>query len=106
MWPASPSKPVRRWASSCWTTCWPTLPASRCSRPSPERDNINHEETVVTATIAWGGLGFARIARLNAIPAMQRAENAHFYGVASRDPNKLAECKNLFGVEHTYARYE
>ncbi|HEX5126948.1 MAG TPA: Gfo/Idh/MocA family oxidoreductase [Rhodocyclaceae bacterium] len=57
-------------------------------------------------TIAWGVLGYARIARMSAIPAMKRTANAHFYGVASRDAAKLAECQTQFKCDKTYPRYE
>jgi predicted dehydrogenase len=60
----------------------------------------------MTPTVAWGILGFARIARLSAIPALQRAGNARLHGIASRDANKLAECKAQFEVEQRYSRYE
>lgn len=59
-----------------------------------------------SANVAWGVLGYARIARLNAIPAMARAGNARFYGIASRDADKLADCAAQFAPERTYGRYE
>ena len=34
--------------------------------------------------IRWGVLGYARIARENLIPAMQRSSNSEFYAIASR----------------------
>lgn len=56
--------------------------------------------------INWGILGYARIARLSAIPAMQRAGNARFYAVASRNDQTLAECQAQFGNERGYSSYE
>ena len=60
----------------------------------------------MNATIAWGVLGFARIAKLQAMPAMERAPNARLHAIASRDAHKLAECASLFAVEKRYAHYE
>lgn len=57
-------------------------------------------------TVRWGVLGYARIARLNAIPAMGRAGNAELVAVASRDPNKLAECASNFSMARLHLKYE
>lgn len=56
--------------------------------------------------INWGVLGYARIARLNVLPAISRAANARLFAVASRDPAKAAECARDFKCERTYTRYE
>lgn len=46
-----------------------------------------------TRKLRWGVLGYARIARLSVIPAMQQAANAEFFAIASRDPARLAEAR-------------
>ena len=57
--------------------------------------------------IRWGVLGYARIARLELIPAMQRATNSEFFALASRDEAKLAEArKNSPGLARTYRDYD
>jgi D-xylose 1-dehydrogenase (NADP+, D-xylono-1,5-lactone-forming) len=56
--------------------------------------------------IRWGILGYARIARENLIPAMQRASHSTFFAIASRDPARLAECRERFNVPRTYPGYE
>ncbi len=57
--------------------------------------------------IRWGVLGYARIARVELIPAIQRATNSEFYALASRDEAKLAEAWTQFpGVKATYRSYE
>ena len=43
--------------------------------------------------IRWGVLGWARIARNEVIPAIERSSNSAFHALASRDPANLAECK-------------
>lgn len=55
--------------------------------------------------VRWGVLGYARIARLNAIPAILRTPEAKLAGVASRDPAKLAECQNAFAPHKTFSTY-
>lgn len=55
--------------------------------------------------IRWGVLGYARIARLNAIPAILRAGQI-LAGVASRDPARLAECEAAFAPQKCFASYE
>lgn len=56
--------------------------------------------------INWGVLGYARIARLSGIPAIKMAPNSEFYAIASRDEEKLKECKEEFGVTKTYTSYD
>ena len=56
--------------------------------------------------IRWGVLGYARIARENLIPALERAANAEFHALASRDTAKLAECRARFPGARTYGDYE
>ena len=56
--------------------------------------------------IRWGVLGYARIARENLIPAMQRSSNSEFYAIASREESKLAECRARFNVPKTYRSYD
>ena len=57
--------------------------------------------------IRWGVLGYARIARMELIPAMQRATNSEFFALASRDEAKLVEArKNSPGLARTYRGYE
>ncbi len=57
--------------------------------------------------IRWGVLGYARIARLEVIPAIQRATNSEFFALASRDGAKLAEAKKNFpAVRKTFRDYE
>lgn len=58
-------------------------------------------------TVRWGILGCARIARLQFVPAIGRSTNATLHAVASRDPARLAEFRNLFGDAFTaHASYE
>lgn len=57
--------------------------------------------------IRWGVLGYARIARVELIPAIRRAANAEFHALASRDEGKLAEARAQFpGLARTYRGYE
>ena len=57
--------------------------------------------------IRWGVLGYARIARLELIPAMQRAANSEFFALASRDTAKLAEARATFpGLARFYRGYD
>jgi predicted dehydrogenase len=46
--------------------------------------------------IRWGVLGYARIAREDVIPAIQRSSNSEFYAIASRSGDKLQECRGRF----------
>ncbi len=57
--------------------------------------------------IRWGVLGYARIARLEVIPALRRAGNAEFFALASRDETRLAEARTAFpGLARTYRSYD
>ena len=56
--------------------------------------------------IKWGILGYARIARVNIIPAILRSSNAEFYGIASRDKTKLKECNDSYPVSNMYESYD
>lgn len=62
--------------------------------------------TTSNKKIRWGVLGYARIAREAVIPAIQRSNNSAFHAIASREPAKLAECRNKFNCPKTYASYE
>ena len=53
---------------------------------------------VTSRRIRWGVLGYARIARVSLIPAIQRASNSVFHAIASRDEAKLAECRANHGA--------
>lgn len=56
--------------------------------------------------IRWGVLGYARIARMELIPAIRRAGNSAFHALASRDAAKLAEARAQFpDVAKTYRGY-
>ena len=55
--------------------------------------------------IRWGVLGYARIARENLIPAMQRSSNSEFHALASREEAKLAEARTRFNVPKTFHDY-
>ena len=56
--------------------------------------------------IRWGVLGYARIARLSLIPAIQRAANSELYALASRDEAKLAEARAGIPGLRTFHGYE
>jgi predicted dehydrogenase len=57
--------------------------------------------------IRWGVLGYARIARLEVIPAIGRSANAEFFALASRTDAKLAEARAAFpGLARTYRGYD
>jgi D-xylose 1-dehydrogenase (NADP+, D-xylono-1,5-lactone-forming) len=60
----------------------------------------------VADRIKWGVLGYARIARVEVIPAILRSQNAEFYAVASRDTEKLKECQKEFQCSHMYTSYD
>lgn len=60
----------------------------------------------MNSCIRWGVLGYARIAREQVIPAMVKAANAEFQAIASRDPEKLAACRQQFGSVKAYRGYE
>src|SRR5689334_5013489 len=55
--------------------------------------------------IRWGVLGYARIARENVIPAIQRSFNSEFHAIASREESKLAECRAQFNVPNSHRSY-
>lgn len=59
----------------------------------------------IARKIRWGVLGYARIARENVIPAIQRANNSEFRAIASRDQAKLAACRTQFNVPKTFPGY-
>lgn len=56
--------------------------------------------------IRWGVLGWARIARLELIPAIKRSSNGEFHALASRSEAKLAECRSQHNPPRLHARYE
>jgi D-xylose 1-dehydrogenase (NADP+, D-xylono-1,5-lactone-forming) len=56
--------------------------------------------------IKWGILGYARIARVNVIPAILRSSNAEFYAIASRDKAKLKECGDAYPFSRMYEGYD
>lgn len=56
--------------------------------------------------IRWGVLGWARIARLNVIPAIQRSSSGVLQAVASRSDAKLAECQAQCGPVALLRSYE
>lgn len=56
--------------------------------------------------IRWGVLGWARIARNEGIPAIERSANGVFHALASRDAAKLAECKTKHNPPHLHASYD
>jgi D-xylose 1-dehydrogenase (NADP+, D-xylono-1,5-lactone-forming) len=62
--------------------------------------------TAQKTIIRWGVLGYARIARENLIPAIQRSPNSEFHAIASREEAKLAECRTRFSVPKTYHGYD
>src|SRR4051794_21866219 len=55
--------------------------------------------------IRWGVLGFARIARENVIPAIQRSFNSELHAIASREESKLTECRAHFNVPNAHPSY-
>lgn len=56
--------------------------------------------------VRWGILGYARIARLSAIPAIARAGNAELVAIASRSADKLAECAAQFPLSRLHLSYD
>jgi predicted dehydrogenase len=52
--------------------------------------------TTPARKIRWGVLGYARIARLEVLPAFLRAANAECIALASRDTAKLADARRNF----------
>ena len=55
--------------------------------------------------VRWGVLGYARIARMQVIPAIARAGNAELCAIASRSLDKLAEAHNAHAIPHGYDDY-
>ena len=62
--------------------------------------------TAPARKIRWGVLGWARIARENVIPAIQRSGNSEFHSIASRDSAKLEEARARFKLARTYGTYD
>ncbi len=63
--------------------------------------------TTTARKICWGILGYAKIARVELIPAILRAANSELYALASRDEAKLAEARaQVPGLAKTYRSYE
>jgi len=60
----------------------------------------------MNAKIRWGVLGWARIARLEVLPALQRTRNGVLQAVASRSEAKLAECKAALNPPQLHRSYE
>ena len=56
--------------------------------------------------VKWGVLGCAGIAAEQTIPAMQQAENAELYGIASRGLEKAEAFQKRFGFAKAYDSYE
>ena len=57
--------------------------------------------------IRWGVLGYARIARQELIPAIQRSAHGEFFALASRDEAKRAEARAQFpGLTRTFRDYD
>ncbi|MBC7235452.1 MAG: Gfo/Idh/MocA family oxidoreductase [Chloroflexi bacterium] len=56
--------------------------------------------------VRWGVLGVARIAENWVIPAIQAAESARLYAVASRSQSKAEAAAARFGAEKAYGSYE
>lgn len=56
--------------------------------------------------IRWGILGFARIARLQAIPAILASGNGCVHALASREESKLAEARERVPGVKGHTRYE
>src|SRR4051794_30757029 len=62
--------------------------------------------TGLNRKIRWGVLGYARIAREQVMPSIQRSSNSVVHAVASRDPAKLAECAARFPGTKGHHGYE
>lgn len=60
----------------------------------------------MTEPVRWGVLGCAAIATKKVIPAMQRADNCHMLGIASRDAGRAADTAGELGIERHYGSYE
>jgi D-xylose 1-dehydrogenase (NADP+, D-xylono-1,5-lactone-forming) len=67
---------------------------------------MSQDTTAPVRKIRWGVLGWARIARENVIPAIQRSSNSEFHAIASRDSSRLAECRARFNVARAYSSYD
>ncbi|GAB2697584.1 Gfo/Idh/MocA family protein [Paenibacillus thermoaerophilus] len=57
-------------------------------------------------TVKWGVLGYARIAKLSVIPAIDRTEGSTLYAVASGDETKRREIAEAHPQARVYADYE
>lgn len=60
----------------------------------------------MSAQVSWGVLGYARIARLNVIPAIGRASNARLYAIATRHADKASGIEAETGCARVHASYE
>jgi xylose dehydrogenase (NAD/NADP) len=60
----------------------------------------------MTGKVKWGVLGYARIAKNAAMPAILASENSELWAVASGDAAKRQECNELFNCPRVYERYE
>jgi xylose dehydrogenase (NAD/NADP) len=58
------------------------------------------------AKLRWGILGYARIARVELMPAIQRSSNSEVVAVASRGLSKLDECAKAFPGVRTIVGYD
>jgi predicted dehydrogenase len=56
--------------------------------------------------IRWGVLGWARIARTQVVPALQRARNGQLHAIASRSETKLVEARAQANPPRLYSTYE
>ena len=56
--------------------------------------------------IRWGVLGWARIARMEGIPAIERSSNGVFHALASRDAAKLADCQTKHSPPRLHRSYD
>lgn len=86
---------VGRWTLDVLRICCRVLPEPRTVIMTAENRRIR-----------WGVLGYARIARENVIPAMQRSANSIFHAIASREESKRNECRAKFNAGKMYRSYE
>ncbi|MDP4183323.1 MAG: Gfo/Idh/MocA family oxidoreductase [Bacillota bacterium] len=56
--------------------------------------------------VRWGILGYARIAKKSVIPAITASRNSILHAIATKDPEKLNECSQLYDNIKTYNDYE
>lgn len=56
--------------------------------------------------IKWGVLGYARIAKNAFIPGLQKSSNSQFYAIASRDAEKLNECRQKQNCSKFFSSYD